>query len=317
MLSRDGLVAVALSAGAGQTAYFCPTLQVLADYWRETVATLYPVMTESNVQEKRLRLLGGGSIDMWSLTEPNAARGRKYAHVAIDEAAMVPRLGEAWQEVIRPTLSDLRGSAEFYSTPRGRNFFWQLWQRGQDPARADWASWQMPTAANPFIKASEIEAARRELPERVFAQEYLAQFLENSGGVFRRVLEAATARPQELANLTTRYLHRGGWGRASDFTCICVIDTPERRAGLQRPFQPDRIFPAVGAAAGDLREVPPGGGHRRKQLHRRADHRPVAQGLQHAGAPFHHHQRDRRRRSSTAWRWPSSAGTSAFSRIRS
>lgn len=209
------------------TAYFAPTYKMLSQYWRETAAALFPILDKSNVQEKRLQLIGGGSIDMWSLDEPNAARGRKYAHVAIDEAAMIPRLGEAWQEVIRPTLADYEGSADFYSTPKGRNFFWQLWQRGQDPQQSDWTSWQMPTSANPYIKASEIEAARLELPERVFSQEYLAQFLEDGGGVFRRIMDCATAKPQER-NEGHQYVIGVDWGRSADFTVICVIDTQTR-----------------------------------------------------------------------------------------
>lgn len=225
VLSRRRLLRAALKGEP--TAYFAPTYKMLADYWRETALELHDVLDKSNVQEKRLELVGGGSIDMWSLDEPNAARGRKYAHVAIDEAAMIARLGEAWQEVIRPTLADYEGTADFYSTPRGRNFFWQLYQRGQDPQQTDWASWQMPTAANPYIKASEIEAARLELPERVFSQEYLAHFLEDGGGVFRRVLESATAKEREKGE-GGQYVIGVDWGRSNDFTVICVIDVNTR-----------------------------------------------------------------------------------------
>jgi len=221
VLSRRRLLRVA--ASGKPTAYFAPTYKMLSSYWRETIAAVFPILDKPNVQEKRLQLIGGGSIDMWSLDEPNAARGRKYAHIAIDEAAMIARLGEAWQEVIRPTLADYEGTADFYSTPRGRNFFWQLWQRGQDEHQPDWASWQMPTSANPYIKPAEIEAARLELPERVFAQEYLAQFLEDAGGVFRRVAEAATATPQERSK-GHQYVIGVDWGRSHDFTVICVID---------------------------------------------------------------------------------------------
>lgn len=223
VMSRDKLARTALAGKP--TAYFAPTYKMLADYWRETVAVLHPVLDKSNVQEKRLQLMTGGVIDMWSLDDPNAARGRKYAHIAIDEAAMIARLQEAWQEVLRPTLADYAGSASFYSTPKGRNFFWQLWQRGQDESQPEWASWQMPTSANPYILPEEIEAARLELPERAFAQEFLAQFLEDGGGVFRGVLEVATATPQDKAIEGHQYVIGADWGRQNDFTVLTVIDT--------------------------------------------------------------------------------------------
>lgn len=225
VLSRDRLITPALM---GQpTAYFCPTYKMLADYWRETVAALFPILDKSNVQEKRLQLITGGVIDMWSLDEPNAARGRKYAHVAIDEAAMIARLEEAWQEVIRPTLADYRGSADFYSTPKGHNFFWQLWQRGQDPEQADWISWQMPTGANPYIDKGEIEAARRELPERTFEQEFLATFTDDGGGVFRRVRESATA--ERVAPYPGEFVAGLDWAKDNDFTVMVIIDAKSRR----------------------------------------------------------------------------------------
>lgn len=224
-LSRRRLLRIA--ATGKPVAYFCPTYKMLAQYWRETAAALFPILDKTNVQEKRLQLIGGGSIDMWSLDEPNAARGRKYAHIAIDEAAMVARLEEAWQEVLRPTLADFEGTADFYSTPKGRNFFWQLWQRGQDPEQTDWASWQMPTSANPYIKASEIEAARLELPERVFSQEFLAQFLEDGGSVFRRIMEAATALP--VTPYAGTFCAGLDWAKDNDFTVMTVIDSTTGR----------------------------------------------------------------------------------------
>ena len=83
----------------------------------------------------------------------------------------------------------------------------------------------MPTATNPFIDADEIEAARRELPERVFQQEYLAEFLEDSA-VFRRIRESATATAQAYKdyNLGHEYVMGVDLARYNDFTVICIID---------------------------------------------------------------------------------------------
>jgi hypothetical protein len=140
-----------------------------------------------------LELIGGGVIDLWSLDSADSGRGRKYAVVVIDEAAMIPDLEVAWQQSIRPTLTDLQGSAWFLSTPKGMNYFKMLFDRGPDPTFTDWASWQMPSSENPYIEPREIEDARLDLTESAFNQEYLALFVNWEGSVFRRVGEATTS----------------------------------------------------------------------------------------------------------------------------
>lgn len=205
-------------------AWFSPTYKMLAEVWREARAMLRPICTAVNVQEKRIELITDGVIEFWSLDNPDAPRGRKYARVVIDEAAQVARLDEAWQAVIRPLLTDYKGDAFLLSTPRGMNFFHECFSRGQDALQPDWASWQMPTTANPYIDPEEVEKARLELPEQIFHQEYLAQFLQSAGAVFRNIDNCIGARPSLPQN------HRGhrvvagvDWAQKEDFTCISVV----------------------------------------------------------------------------------------------
>src|ERR1700680_4649365 len=132
-------------------AWFAPNYRLMSDVWRELQDTLSPLIARTNQQEWRLELHGGGVVEMWSLDSPDAGRGRAYAVVVVDECAMVPNLEQAWQQTIRPMLTDHLGDAWFLSTPKGMNYFKALYDRGQDPERHEWASWQMPSAANPFI----------------------------------------------------------------------------------------------------------------------------------------------------------------------
>jgi hypothetical protein len=162
---------------------------MLSEVWRELRRALQPHTIRVSAQEHKIELNGGGLVDMWSLDSADSVRGRKYKRVVVDEAAMVRDLQDAYQAVIRPTLTDYEGDAWFPSTPKGMGFYKQLFDLGQDESEAEWASWQIPTSENPHMPAAEIEAAKNELPERIFAQEYLAQFLDDSGGVFRRVME--------------------------------------------------------------------------------------------------------------------------------
>lgn len=205
-------------------AWFAPTYKLMSDVWNDVRLALLDELLRANKTEMRMELRGGGVFEMWTLDNPDAGRGRKYARVIIDEAAMVKNMMTAWTAGIRPTLTDYRGDAWFLSTPKGRNAFWQLYQLGLDPSETDWACWRMPTGANPYIDPAEIEAARRMLPERVFAQEYLAEFVEDAGGVFRRIMEAAIAAPMTGALEGHEYVLGVDWGKLNDFTVVSVVD---------------------------------------------------------------------------------------------
>lgn len=241
-------------------AWFAPSYKYLSEAWRDFVRVLKPVIARSNASEKRLELITGGSIEFWSLQDPDAGRSRKYARVVIDEAAKVGKLEEAWNAAIRPTLTDLKGDADLLSTPRGRDFFWRCWTWGQDPLEPDWASWQIPTIANPFIDPAEVEDARRKTPERLYRQEYLAEFLENAGGVFRRVAEAID-RGRSGCRLVMdpglTYSMGIDLARVEDFTVISILDSNCRQVYFERFNQIswERQIAAIRQAERTLRPV--------------------------------------------------------------
>ncbi len=239
--SAFGLQRLITGALAGRSvAWMSPTYKMLREVWRSAKRLLRAVISAVNTQEKRIELMGGGVIDFWSLENPEAIRGRRYALLVIDEAAMVGELQEIWQLVLRPTLTDYRGGAWLLSTPKGRNFFWHCWSLGQEERDPEWRSWQMPTASNPFIAPEEIQAAQRELPELVFSQEYLAQFLDDASSVFRRVLPAATAQAQQAGQRGHNYVFGVDWARQGDFSVISVLDTTlHQQVALERFNQVD------------------------------------------------------------------------------
>lgn len=218
-------LAVAEARRGFPVAWFSPIYKMLAEVWREMRRALLPLTVRVSAQEHRIELRGGGVVDMWSLDTPDAARGRKYKRAVIDEAAMIPGLQDAIQQVIRPTLTDYKGDLWLLTTPRGMNYVKTMFDFGQDMLKPEFASWQMPTVANPFIDPEEVESARQELPELTFAQEYLATFIQNEGSVFRRIEENMSA-PMN-AKLSDHAKHRViagvDWGMSRDFTAISVV----------------------------------------------------------------------------------------------
>jgi hypothetical protein len=180
-------------------------------------------------------LPGGGEVVVRSADNPDSLRGEGLDLVVPDECGFMAEA--AWAEALRPALSDRKGKAIFISTPKGRNWFWRMWMTGQDEQHQDYMSWQYPTSDNPYIDPDEIEAARRTLPERVFQQEYLAEFIDDAGGVFRRIMDAATAterdywddeltEEREKEGLPARQLVAGvDVATMVDFTVVSVFDS--------------------------------------------------------------------------------------------
>jgi phage terminase large subunit-like protein len=224
-----GISRLIMPAIEGKPVAWCsPTYRMMTEVWEKLQHVLANVIAQRNEQEHRLTLVSNGTIDLWSLEDPDTIRGRAYALIVVDEAAQVRELERAWEQVLRPTLTDYQGHAWFLSTPKSLNYFYTLYRRGQDQAGDDhaaWKSWQFPTGANPYLPADEITAAEHELPERTFLQEYQAQFIEDAGAVFRRVLEARQPCLQPRRQDGHRYVIGVDWARVNDFTVFVVVDT--------------------------------------------------------------------------------------------
>lgn len=219
------LVERALAGGVGW--WISPTYRMADDVWRDLKRALDGAIARKNEEMRRLDVIGGGVIRVRSGRDPDGLRGAGLDLAVLDEAAYLHP--DVWRAAIRPALADRRGEALFLSTPRGRNWFWGVWMNGQSAAHPDWMSWRFPTAANPLIDPGEIEAARALLPERVFREEYLAEFQDDGGLVFRRVDACATVPPGEQPEPGTRYVFGVDWAREDDFTCIAVLDADRRR----------------------------------------------------------------------------------------
>lgn len=204
--------------------WFAPSYKLLDEAWRAAKNAMRGAITRVDLQQRRLEFQFGSALDFWTLEKPDGGRGRRYGLAIVDEAAMARNLEEAWNGAIRPTLTDYKGGAWFFSTPKGRNYFWQLHQRGDNSERwPGWVSHHAPTSANPVIDVAEIKAAESSLPERIFNQEYLAQFLDDSGGVFRGVMDAVCRDAPIIPD--SGIVIGVDWGRHNDFTVFVAMDS--------------------------------------------------------------------------------------------
>ena len=141
---------------------------------------------ESREIERIINFPGGGFAQIKSADKPESLRGEGLDGVIIDEAAHIRKFDEVWMQVLRPALSDRQGAAWFISTPKGYNEFYELYHQGEAD-NSNWSAFQFPTWSNPFIEQTEIDAAKGDLPDLVFRQEYGAEFVQLEGAMFRRI----------------------------------------------------------------------------------------------------------------------------------
>lgn len=123
----------------------------------------------------------GSTIALRGADNYDSLRGVGINLLVVDEAADIKQ--EAWSEVLRPTLSDTGGKAFFIGTPKGRNWFYDIYMKGKD-GPDDWSSWQFTTLDGGNVPPDEVEAARCDLDELTFAQEYLASFVNFEGRAY-------------------------------------------------------------------------------------------------------------------------------------
>jgi len=200
------------------------------------------VIEENLKSERRIVLINGAEIVFKSADNPDSLRGEGLNILVIDEAGMIAR--EAWEEALRPALSDKKGRALFISSPRGRNWFYELFLRGKDKDSPEYESFSFPTASNPFIDPADIEEARRSLPERVFRQEYLAEFIDDAGAVFQNIKQCVGPVPQ---NPREPYSIGVDLAKYVDFTVVTVMDAQKHVIDIQRwnessyPLQKEKI----------------------------------------------------------------------------
>lgn len=183
-------------------------------------------------------------IRFLSADNPDTILGDGFDGVIVDEAARIER--SVWEMNIRPALADKQGWAVLISTPRARNWFFDFHSRGRDPRETLYRSYSFTSLDNPYFPREEWEEAKRTTPADIFKQEYEAQFLEDSAGVFRN-LEACLL--PEIPKPTGDIAIGCDLAKHTDWTVLIAMD---RRTGacvdmdrfqrLDWPIQKERIL---------------------------------------------------------------------------
>lgn len=198
------------------------------------------VVAKTLENEKVIGLVNGAVWAFVSVENYENLRGPNLRGLIVDEAARVRE--EAWTSVLRQMLSVTGGWAVFSSTPRGRNWFRREWidggSGGTTTATPGKESFLFTSHENPHMPPGELDSLKESLPERIYRQEILAEFLADTGGVFRNVREMATfdasgwapGQPWQLGPVVpgARYMMGVDLAKSEDFTVLHVRDARNR-----------------------------------------------------------------------------------------
>ena len=141
------------------------------------------VIQSSHVNNLDITLINGARIYVRGADRPDTLRGVSLTYAVLDEVADIKP--EAWEQVIRASLSDKKGRAIFIGTPKKRNWFFDLFNLGKNETDTDWKSWHFTTKDNPMIDPDEIQSAKKTLSSFSFKQEYMASFDTAGSDVFK------------------------------------------------------------------------------------------------------------------------------------
>ena len=178
------------------------------------------IVKSCNYSSNEITLKNGTTILFRSAERYDNIRGLTCDYGVIDEAAFCK--DEAWQEAIRPVFMVRGKKVLFISTPKGKNFFYDLYQLGINEDYPQYKNYTGTSYDTPYIDPIDITDAKKTLPENVFKQEYLAAFIDSGGEVFSNLdKNTFAAYPQPQGKVFCGI----DLGKQEDYTVATFIDS--------------------------------------------------------------------------------------------
>lgn len=180
--------------------YIAPSYRMARQIvWKKLKKKLLSINWVKKVNETdlTLELVNGSEISLRGADNYDSLRGVGLNFIVLDEAADIDE--EAWYEVLRPTLSDTDGHCLFLGTPKGMNWFKELYDNYL--TKSNWMSFQFTTLDGGNVPPDEVAQARADLDIRTFRQEYEATF-ENFSGIIAYAFGTHNVKPADELTAT-------------------------------------------------------------------------------------------------------------------
>ena len=174
-------------------------------------------------------------IDFRSSDRPENLEGFGYDKFFINEAGIVLKDEYLWNSAIRPMLWDYKASGVIGGTPKGKGVFYELAQRALDKEQERFAYFHFTSFDNPYLDTANLKEEMKSMPELVIKQEIYAEFLDDTGVVFRNVSDVCTElmKPPVGNHI---YVMGVDLAKVQDYTVITVYDRFDNKQVYQARF---------------------------------------------------------------------------------
>ena len=170
-------------------------------------------LIKSNGQKLIIETPNGSTIQFFSAERYDNIRGFTFDYLICDEFAFIAE--QAWSEVLRATVLVKGKKVLLISTPKGKNHFYKLFNL--DGVNPQYKSFKM-TSYDGLASKDEIDGARDTLPDNIFKQEYLAEFVDDGSGVFTDLTI------NDSPSGSSKYYAGIDLGRADDYTVLTILN---------------------------------------------------------------------------------------------
>jgi hypothetical protein len=173
-----------------------------------------------NKSELEIKFINGSILYFRSGEREDTLRGYTLTYLVIDEAAYIK--DNVWNEVLRPTVLVHGKKVLFISTPRGKNWFYNIAMRGID---------------SPYITKEELEEAKLSLPDNIYKQEILAEFIDDGGEVFGNLNLTSIMSAYASQETNEKYYAGLDFGRQNDYTVLIILNSKGEMVDFYRERQ--------------------------------------------------------------------------------
>lgn len=200
-------------------------------YYERYFKPLAGEITDWNYQKKTLQFANGSYLDFGSAESPENMEGFEYDYYILNEAGIILKKDSLWDNTLRPMFKNSKGG-RILGTPKGKNKFHKLCNLQTD----DWCHYHFRVYDCPFYSKLEIEKLKAETPQEVWKQEYLAEFIDGAGSVFRNISACIQNEQYDEPKPGLSYVMSVDLAKHTDFTVIYIAEEDTKKVVFQDRF---------------------------------------------------------------------------------
>jgi len=188
-----------------------------------------------NKSELFITFINGSIIYFRSGEREDSLRGYTLDYLVMDEAAYQKEA--VWKTVLRPTVLVKGKKVLFISTPKGKNWFYEIANRGYSDDYPQYQTYHATSYDTPYITQEELDEAKLSLPDNIYRQEILAAFIDDGGEVFSNLSESCHLSAYPSLQTNTKYYAGIDFGRQNDYTVLTILNSEGQMVDFYRQRQ--------------------------------------------------------------------------------